>query len=420
MNNFYASVERLYRPDLVGKPIAVCGDEAMRHGIVLAKSEEAKRMGVKTGDTVWQAREKCPGITLLPPRFERYVKYSRLAQEIYCEYTDLVESFGMDECWLDVTASRLAFGDGVSIGEEIRKRILRELGLTVSVGVSFNKIFAKLGSDLKKPNALTHIPSGRFREIVWPLPVGEMMGVGRKSEADLRRFGIDTIGKLATADSAFLQMRLGKNGTMLKESARGNDTTPVLPCHYRPPLQSIGHGFTVPKDLEQREEVWLLILELCQEIGEKLRYHGLRAGGVALDLKTRSLFSASIQKTLPFSTDCTMTLAKEAFRLFQERYAFTEPLRSVTVRAISLSDRSGGVQLSLFSQSEDLRAEKLDRVTDAIRRRWGKGALKNASLLVGQLPDSHGYIPFRGTAPLDQEREMPEGHLPKDHSKINF
>jgi len=402
MNNFYASVERLYHPDLANRPLAVCGEEEMRHGIVLAKSEEAKRCGVKTGDTVWQAREKCPEITILPPHFERYVKYSRLAKELYCEYTDLVEAFGMDECWLDVTASRLAFGDGVAIGEEIRGRILRELGLTVSVGVSFNKIFAKLGSDLKKPNALTHIPSDRFREIVWPLPVGEMMGVGRKSEADLRRFGIDTIGKLAAADSRFLNLRFGKTGALLKSFARGEDASPVLPCDFRPPLQSVGHGFTVSRDLISAEEVWLLILELCQEIGEKLRYHGLRAGGVALSLKTRSFFTSSVQKTLPFSTDCTMTLAKEAFRLFRERYSFTEPLRSVTVRAICLTDQSHGVQLSLFSDSEDLRREKLDRVTDEIRRRWGKNALKNASLLQGKLPDFQGYVPFRGPSPQNQ------------------
>ena len=395
MNNFYASVERLFDPALQGVPVAVCGDEEMRHGIVLAKSEEAKRFGVKTGDPIWEAKNKCPEIRIVPPHFERYVTYSRYAREIYLEYTDLVESFGLDECWLDVTASRLAFGDGVRIATEIRNRIRGELGLTVSVGISFNKIFAKLGSDLKKPDAQTHIPRESFREQIRELPVESILGVGPKAAFILHRFGFHTLGALAEADDYFLRLQFGKMGAVLKGYARGEDLSPVLPCDFEPPMKSIGHGLTVAKDLETPEEVWTLILSLSQEIGEKLRFHKKRAQGIALVCKDRNFFAKTLQKRLLLPTDCTMTLAREAFALFRERYVFREPLRSVTVRAIDLI-REEAQQLTLLTEREDVRAERIDRVTDTIRARFGKDALTCARLLKAEpLPDLHGYVPFR-------------------------
>ncbi len=399
MNNFYASVERLYDSSLSGKPVAVCGDQEMRHGIVLAKSEEAKRCGVKTGDTVWQAQAKCPEIILVGAHFERYVKYSRLARAIYCEYTDLVEPFGMDECWLDVTASRFAFGDGKSIGEALRERIKRELGLTISIGVSFNKVFAKLGSDMKKPDALTHIPSDSFQEKVWPLPVEDMLWVGPKSAAILHRFGIHTIGSLATANDLFLNMQFGKNGEMLKRCAAGLDGSPVLLSGTEPPLKSIGHGLTTPRDLTTNGEVWTLMLALFQDVGEKLRFHRRLARGVAVVCKDCRFFTQSLQTRLDTPTDCTMTLARAAFALFRERYLFREPLRSLTVRAIDLERAEGGTQLSIFTDKAELRGEKLDRVGDALREKYGKAVLRPASLLSVHLPEEGSdYIPF--TAPF--------------------
>ncbi len=395
MNNFYASVERLFDPALQGVPVAVCGDEELRHGIVLAKSEEAKRCGVKTGDAVWEAKQKCPGIHIVPPHFDRYVTYSRYAREIYLEYTDLVESFGLDECWLDVTASRLAFGDGVKIATELRNRIRTELGLTISIGISFNKIFAKLGSDLKKPDAQTHIPRESFREKIFDLPVESILGVGPKAAFVLHRFGFHTLGALAEADDYFLRLQFGKMGAVLKSYARGEDTSPVLPHDYEPPMKSIGHGTTVAKDLESAEEVWTLILALSQEIGEKLRFHKKRAQGIALVCKDQNFFTKTLQKRLLLPTDCTMTLATEAFSLFRERYVFTTPLRSVTVRAIDLI-REEAQQLSLLTAREDVRSERLDRVTDTIRGKFGKDALTPARLLKTEpLPDLHGYVPFR-------------------------
>ncbi len=399
MNNFYASVERLYDPSLFGKPVAVCGEREMRHGIVLAKSEEAKRLGVKTGDTIWQAEAKCPGLVVVSAHFERYVKYSRLARNIYCEYTDMVEPFGMDECWLDVTASRFAFGDGKSIGEALRERMKRELGLTISIGVSFNKVFAKLGSDMKKPDAMTLIPPDSFQEKVWPLPVEEMLWVGPKSARVLHRFGIHTIGSLAVANDDLLRLQFGKNGAMMKNCAAGLDATPVLLNSAEPPLKSIGHGLTTPKDLTCLEEVWLLMFALFQEVGEKLRYHGRLARGVAIQCKDRHFVTQSLQTRLDAPTDCTMTLAKTAFRLFRERYLFREPLRSLSVRAIDLEKNEGGIQLSLFTDPHQVRGETLDRLGDALKTKYGKAILRPASLLSVHLPEEGSdYIPF--TAPF--------------------
>ncbi len=393
MNNFYASVERLYDRSLKGVPLAVCGEEEARHGIVLAKSEEAKKCGVQTGDTIWMAKEKCPEIRIVSPHFDRYVKYSRLAKKIYGEYTDLVEPFGLDECWLDVTASRLAFGDGVAIGHEIRRRIREELNLTVSVGVSFNKVFAKLGSDMKKPDALTYLPKESFMERIGHLPVESLLGVGRKSAEVFHFFGIHTIAFLAEADDLFLKMKFGKNGEMLKKYARGEDTSPVLPMDYELPMKSVGHGMTVAKDLSTPEEVWTLILALTQEIGEKLRFHGKKARGVAIECKDRFFFTKTLQKRLLLPTDCTMTLAKEAFALFSARYIFREPLRAISVRAIDL-EKSEEEQLSIFTEKADLRAARIDEVTDQIHARFGKDSLTCARLMTPIVPDSYGYVPF--------------------------
>ena len=393
MNHFYASVERLYDRSLFGVPMAVCGDESLRHGIVLAKSDEAKKCGVKTGDAIWQAKEKCPEIRIVLPHFERYTKYSRLAKAIYLEYTDLVEPFGLDECWLDVSASRLAFGSGVQIGEEIRGRIKKELGLTISVGVSFNKVFAKLGSDLKKPDALTAITKENFREVVWPLPVEDLLGVGPKTASRLHFFGIDTIDALAHANSDFLKLLFGKIGPDLKQNALGGDLSPVLPSDLEPPMKSVGHGITVPADLKKEEEVWNLIFLLSQEIGEKLRFYSKKANGIAIECKDKNFFTKSFQRRLFRPTDCTMTLAKEAFLLFREKYRFSEPIRAITVRAIDL-EKTEAEQLSIFLKKEVLRGEVLDRAGDAIRERFGKGAILPASLMNSSLPDHDGYVPF--------------------------
>lgn len=393
MNNFYASVECRDDARLRGKAVAVCGAQELRHGIVLAKNEEAKRYGVKTGEAIWQARQKCPHLVIVPPRFERYVHFSRVAREIYRDYTDLVEPFGMDECWLDVTASRLAFGDGVTIAEEIRRRIRRETGLTISVGVSFNKVFAKMGSDMKKPDATTVLPRECMEEKIWPLAVENLLWVGRKTASVLHRYGVHSVGDLARTDAQFLALQFGKCGAMMQEAARGEDHSPVTPCDYEFPVKSVGRGMTTPRDLVTPEEVWVLILSLTEEVGAKLRDLNKNATGVMVSARDKNLFVQSFQTKLPAPTDSTMALARCAFDLFQRRCPMVVPLRSLTVRAIGLVD-GGDTQLSLFAEKAHLRAEILDRAEDSLCRRFGKGTVTRASLLRVPYGNRSDYIPF--------------------------
>ena len=226
INSCYASVERLYKPELEGKPFAVCGSQEMRHGIVLAKDETAKHAGVKTGMAIWQARQLCPEIEVVEPHFERYAKYSAMVREIYAEYTDLCEPFGIDESWLDIT-NCLACPDPVKTADEIRRRVREETGLTVSVGVSWNKVLAKLGSDYKKPDAVTVIDREHFKSMVWGLPASDMLMVGRSTRRELARMGIQTIGEIACTDPELLRARFGKGGISLWRYANGMDDSRV-------------------------------------------------------------------------------------------------------------------------------------------------------------------------------------------------
>ena len=272
MNNFYASVECMLNPELKNKPVAVCGSVEERHGIVLAKNYAAKAFGVSTGEAIWQAKQKCQDLVIVEPHYEQYMKFSKLAREIYGRYTDQIEPYGMDECWLDVTGSG-CMGTGFEIADEIRRTVKFELGLTISAGVSFNKIFAKLGSDMKKPDAITCIEADSFQEKIWCLPASDLLGVGRATEKVLSGYGIHTIGELAATSDDFLKCRLGKNGLAIKKYANGLDDSPVMRSDYVSPVKSIGHGITTMQDLENNAEVWCVMLELVQEIGTKLRTH---------------------------------------------------------------------------------------------------------------------------------------------------
>lgn len=271
LNSFYASVEMMLNPRLRGKAVAVCGSTEDRHGIVLAKSELAKKAGVKTGMVNWEARQLCRDLIVVPPQYDQYLKYSKLTQAIYQRYTDLMEPFGMDECWLDVTGSRTVFGSAMQIAEDIRRTVREELGLTVSIGVSFNKIYAKLGSDMKKPDAITEIRRDTYKEQVWPLKVDEMIYCGRATTAKLAKYGIYTIGQLAAANPDFLKRLLGVNGLALWSYANGTDQSRVMHKDFVSPVKSIGHGITCVADLENNEEVKKVILALCQDISHRLR-----------------------------------------------------------------------------------------------------------------------------------------------------
>lgn len=382
INNCYASIECLYDESLRGKAVAVAGSVEARHGIVLAKSESAKRCGVKTGDTVWQAQKKCRDLIVVPPHFDRYVKYSELVRGIYRRYTDEIEPFGLDEAWLDVTGSRSLFGDGVQIANDIRTRIREEFGLTVSVGVSFNKVFAKLGSDMKKPDAVTEITRQDFREKIWNLPVTDMLGCGRATVQKLKQYGVYTIGQLAACDVRFLTNVFGKGGEMLWRYANGLDAARVCPDGFVPVSKSIGHGATCVRDLQTPREVWLVMLSLSQEIGRRLFAEHLAATAVQISVKNNALFVRQYQHPLPLPTQSAFELAQAAFSLFQSVYRWELPVRAVTVRAISLTDDAAPIQTDLFSDfARHTQQEKIDAAVRNIRARYGKGSIFNACLL---------------------------------------
>lgn len=340
LNCFYASVEMMLDPRLRGKAVAVCGCTEDRHGIVLAKSEKAKRAGVKTGMVNWEAQRFCKDLIIVPPQYDQYLKYSKLTQAIYQRYTDMVEPFGMDECWLDVTGSRAICGDAMNIAEQICRSVREELGLTVSIGVSFNKVFAKLGSDMKKPDAITEISSDAFREKVWPLPCSDMIYCGPATTAKLARYGVHSIGDVAACDPVFLKGLLGVNGLGLWSYANGRDNSRVMHKDFVSPIKSVGHGITCVSDLENEDEVRKVILALSQDIGHKLRVHDLSTRTVQIYVRGNDLFGSQFQCKLPIKTQLPSEIAAAAFRCFQERYTWNTKVRAVTVRAIELSPRA--------------------------------------------------------------------------------
>ena len=382
MNCFYASVEMMLDPSLRGKAVAVCGSTENRHGIVLAKSELAKKVGVKTGMVNWEARQRYPDLIMVKPQYEQYLKYSELARNIYLRYTDQVEPYGMDECWLDVGGSRSVCGSGMEIAENIRQTVKEELGLTVSIGVSFNKMFAKLGSDMKKPDAITEIRKAEFKEKIWPLPASDLLFVGRATTAKLEQYGITTIGGIANADPQFLKRLLGVNGLGLWRSAAGLDDSPVMHKDFVSPIKSVGHGITCTADLENEDEVWKVMLELSQDIGHRLRIHKLKASGVQISIRSNDLGFRQYQAPLTLATQSPSVIAHKAIQIFCDNYRWIMPVRAVTVRAINLRPKNEPEQIDLFTDMRQL--ERLDRLDDCIediRRRFGKRAVFQACLL---------------------------------------
>lgn len=380
LNCFFASVEMVLNPEYRGKAIAVCGSAEDRHGIVLAKSERAKRAGVKTGMVNWQAKNLCPDLILVPPNYEYYAKFSALVRKIYCRYTDLVEPYGLDECWLDVTASKI-FGSPLDIAESIRHTVKEELGLTVSIGVSYNKVFAKLGSDMKKPDAVTVISRENFRSKVWPLNVSELLYAGRSTCRRLNEHGIYTVGELAASSPDLIKNMLGVNGLQLLHYARGEDTSRVMHRDFVFPAKSLGHGITCNADLETEEEVWRVILELSQDLGHRLRTHHLAASGVQLSVKSNDLKVRQYQRPLPVQTQSPFEIAFFARKLFAG-YDWKNNVRALSVRAIGLVPENKPFQTDLFTDMSRFDKQKnIDDTVDKIRSRFGARSVINASLM---------------------------------------
>ncbi len=384
LNNFYASVECLYHPELKGFPVAVAGSVEKRHGIILAKNQLAKACGVKTAEPVWQAKAKCPNLVLVPPDMKKYEQYSELVREIYERYTDLIEPFGIDECWLDITGSTLLLGDGEHIANEIRHSVRTELGLTVSVGVSWNKIFSKLGSDMKKPDATTVITRENYKEQVWSLPVEDLLFVGRKTAKQLKRFGISTIGRLAQLDEDFLKKEFGKWGGTLWAFANGNDDSPIEKNWATIKAKGIGNSTTTPRDIHSYEDAKAVFVPLAESVARRLRESGLRGRTVSIHLRDCDLDSIERQRAMATTTCVSGTLIETAMSLLRENWhpGRDKPLRSMGIRVTSLEESTAPVQLSFFDlTSRNERNESVEKAIDQIREKFGNDAVMRALLI---------------------------------------
>lgn len=391
MNCFYASVEMAENPALRNKPVIVGGDEESRHGIVLTASYPAKRRGVKTAMALWEARRACPEAIIVPPRYGLYIRYSSLARELYNEYTDLVEPFGLDECWLDITHSVIEHGgDGMETARTIARRVFEELGCTVSVGVSWNKIFAKFGSDYQKPCGLTCVTPDNYRNLVWPSKVRDLLYVGPATERKLLRMGIRTIGQLALADDYAIRRMLGKMGEVVQSFARGLDAAPVRTYEnslgdIEHVVKGVGNGITTPFDVEDattaRQVIWLM----GESVSQRLRALGLAASTVSVwgrDFQT--LASHSRQTTLAQPTQLTDEICSTAADLLCGDWDFShgDKLRSLGVRASNLSPAATYVQLDVFGkEGARQRLLDLDRTIDELRARFGNHAVRRLSEL---------------------------------------
>ncbi len=388
LNSFYASVELLDHPELAGKPAAVCGDPESRHGIILAKNELAKAAGVQTAETVWQARKKCPELVLLKAHHDKYHEYSKKVNAIYDRCTDLVEPFSIDESWLDVTGSLALFHtDGKGLADMLRRQVREELGLTISVGVSFNKIFAKMGSDYKKPDATTVITRENYRALLWPLPVRDLIFVGRAAAKTLGDYGIRTIGDLAGTDRNALSSLLGKQGLTLHDYATGAEHAPVIPAGELPPPKSVGNGLTFPRNLVGWEELGAGAALLSDEVAARLRQLDMKCSTVSIAVRDPNFKDISRQKGLSAPSWLAREITQAAMELLRQSWNPKAPVRALTVTAQSLLPAlMAAEQLDLLTPDAAPRrdkVEKLERAMDGIRDKYGKGAISTARLKDG-------------------------------------
>ncbi len=384
LNNFYASVECVKNPALKNKPVVVCGSYDDRHGIVLAKSQKAKLCGVKTGDTLFEARRKCGELNVTLPDFDSYYTYSQAVRGIYSQYTDLIEPFGMDECWLDVSGSTFIFGDGEKIANDIRNHIRRETGLTISVGVSFNKIFAKLGSDMKKPDVTTIISKENFKEKIWCLPSSDLLFVGRQTKKNLEKYGIRTIGDIAKSDGSFMRKILGKNGYDLWLYANGLDNSPVSYIGTKPIVKSVSRGITCVESLLSVYEVARVISELSVSVSKELHREGLCATGIQIAIREENLTVKQYAAPIGFPTCSAKDIYENAVILLFNKHQWKNNVRSVTVRTFNLVFAEDFQQLTVdFDIDYHTKTEAADNTVRIIREKEGRDVLFNGCRLFG-------------------------------------
>ena len=379
LNNFYASVECLYRPELAKSPVAVGGDSSKRHGIILAKNELAKKYGVKTAEPIWQAQKKCPGLVIVPPDYKKYSYFSREVYKIYKEYTSRVEPFGLDECWLDISLLTKTFSGGRQIADEIREKIRFAFGLTVSVGVSFNKVFAKLGSDLKKPDATSVIADTDYKEIVWPLPAADLLYIGRSTLLGLQGCGINTIGDIANTSPDYLKRKFGKHGHTMWLYANGQDNSPVSAEREKP--KSIGNSTTLPRDIKSISEALPTIYVLAEKVAARLCAENMLCTTIQLYVRDSSLFSFERQAVLSVATSGADTIAAKAIELLKNNYNWERDIRSIGIRCTHLTDEENAQLSFLPEHIKEARRSELEHTLENIRHKFGKGAVKRGRML---------------------------------------
>lgn len=389
MNNFYASVELLERPDLKNKPVAVSGNPKKRHGIILAKNQIAKAQGVNTAETIWQAKKKCPDLVLLPPHMSKYKHYSKLINRIYLEYTDMVEPFSIDESWLDVTGSLKLFGGGKTIADTIRHRIFKELGLMLSAGVSFNKIFAKMGSEYKKPFCTTVISRENFKKILWPMKVGQLFGIGKASGDKLNAAGIHTIGDLAKAPETVISFLLGKTGLISKHNAMGLNDDPVSDFFEIDNLKSLSHGITFTRNLKSEEDIKTALKGLSDKVAFRLRKHCLQGSVIKIYIKNTEFETISRQKKISFNTNLSKDIYDVALALLKEHWDIKIPIRLLTVTVADLTKEKDYIQLTLFDN--DRSQQDLEKTIDDIRNAYGSDSITYGSIIDNDLGVSTNY-----------------------------
>lgn len=382
-NSFYASVELLDYPELSDKPVAVSGSPDFRHGIILAKNEIAKKSGVLSAENVWNAKKKCPNLILLPPHHDKYKEYSKKLNNIYQQYTDMVEPFSIDESWLDVTASQKLFGNGKDIANSIRDKIKSQLGITISVGVSFNKIFAKMGSEYKKPDATTIIDRNNFKNLLWPMDVSKLFFVGFATSEKLKSLGIFTIGDLANSEIHTLKNNFGKQGPILRSYARGEDDAPVKRFDQRDRIKSVGNGITFSRDIFLQEDINAAISGLSDTVAGRLRKYQLKAGGIKVDIKDTDLKTISRQKQLKNPTNLATEIRLSSHDIISSSWPCGKPIRMITITGINLAPEDESHQLSFFDpeDTEYKSNQEMERMMDKIRDKFGNSSIHFCSTL---------------------------------------
>ena len=374
-NGFFASVECVLNPDLKNVPMAVGGDPEKRHGIILAKNELAKKYNIQTAETIYQAKKKCPELVIVPPHHNLYIEYSRRVMEIYKRYTDLVESFGLDEAWLDVTGSSRLFGDGKTIADRLRREVREEIGITISVGVSFCKVFAKLGSDYKKPDATTVFNRENWQKYIFPMPVTDLLFVGKNTAEKLKTFGIKTIGDLAKVSPELLQQHFGKHGVQLSTYARGLDDDDVKSVYEKEEVKSVGNGTTFPEDLIGEDAIKKGLYMLSDSIASRMRAKGVKCTTVQVQIKDTGLKVISRQKKTDKPTYLAHEIRQVAMEIVRESWNMKQPIRTLTVTGCNMVDENSfSEQITLFDIPDEKRekTEKLEKTMDELRKKFGK------------------------------------------------